>query len=311
MTSTLRFALLLLAISLSTSQVTTAQSLLSLYENPSEAELFDYCAWQFTEGADTTGLASIQAVFDAEESTTDQRTSAVLIDAGVQIAGDAKNEKACRKAFEKGAQKYEKEYTKQFKKLKKQDNIKWDQDEDIAAIQRKISLLWSEDQARRIVYSRHNQDRTVGPQLWTSALSRAYGARIDQTSTHYMKEVLEKYDWVDIHRFGGRISNHAWLLVQHADRDPEFQALALERMTPYLDNQGVSKSNYAYLFDRVAVNHDRKQLYGTQPIWECTDNGLELAPMEDPENVNERRAAFGMVPVEQSLAEMSRSVCGK
>jgi hypothetical protein len=82
-------------------------------------------------------------------------------------------------------------------------------------------------------------------------------------------------------------------------------------MTPYLENHGVSKSNYAYLFDRVAINHDRKQRYGTQPIWECKDNGLELAPLEDPDSVNERRAAFDMGPVEESLAAMSRSVCGK
>ena len=290
----------------------TAQPIASLFEAPQKAEQFNYCDWQFQQNADTTGLHLATTVLNTEEATTvAQRASAVLIDAGVKIAGAAKNEKSCRKAFSKGAQKYDRTFSKNLKKLSKKDKIKWSEDEAIADIQKKISALWAEDQARRIAYSSHNMDREIGAPLWTSALSRTYGAQIDHTSTAYMKEVLEKYDWVDIHRFGGRISAHAWLLVQHADRDPAFQALALERMTPYLENNGVSKSNYAYLFDRVAVNHDRKQRYGTQPIWECTDNGLELAPLEEPETVNERRAAFGMDTVESSLAAMSRSVCGK
>ena len=95
-----------------------------------------------------------------------------------------------------------------------------------------------------------------------------------------------------------------------ADSDPAFQQKALDRMTPYVETDGVSKGDYAYLWDRVAVNTDRKQRYGTQPTWECTtDNKLTLQPLEDPENVNKRRAEMGLGSVEESLADMAREVC--
>lgn len=289
-----------------------AQSLVPLLGMPEAAAAFDYCMWHHNGDADTTGLAAVALTFDDEENhTSAERAAAVLIDAGVKSAQASGSHKACVKSFDKGRKAYDKQFAKEHKKLLKRDKFDLSDDAAIAQVQQKISALWAEDQARRIAYSRFNKQREPGHELWRSALARAYGVLIDVTSTAYMKTVLDTYDWVDSHRFGGRISAHAWLLVQHADRDPAFQALALERMTPYLDNNGVSKSNYAYLFDRVAVNHDRKQRYGTQPTWECTDNGLVLAPLENPESVNERRATMGMGRVEDSLAEMTRAVCGK
>jgi len=125
-----------------------------------------------------------------------------------------------------------------------------------------------------------------------------------------MEGLLEEYGWIDIKRVRKKVSDHAWLLVQHADDHVEFQAKALARMEPYLKTGGVKAKNYAYLWDRVAVNTGRKQRYGTQPTWECTDGKLELEPLEDPENVNERRAKMGMNTVEDSLDYMALSVCG-
>ena len=102
----------------------------------------------------------------------------------------------------------------------------------------------------------------------------------------------------------------AWLLVQHADDHVELQSLALSRMEPYLKTGGVSKSNYAFLWDRVAVNSGEKQRYGTQPTWECTAEGkLTLQPLEDPDNVNARRKTMGLGSVEDGLEDMARNVC--
>jgi hypothetical protein len=97
--------------------------------------------------------------------------------------------------------------------------------------------------------------------------------------------------------------------VQHADDDPDFQTLALGRMEPYLKSGRVKPANYAFLWDRVAVNTGKKQRYGTQPTWECTDGKLELQPLEDPDNVNKRRAAMNMDTAEEGLENMARGVC--
>jgi len=124
-----------------------------------------------------------------------------------------------------------------------------------------------------------------------------------------MKGLLETYDWIDIKRFGKKVSAHAWIIVQHADDDPEFQAEVLRKMEPYLKSEGIKPSNYAFLWDRVAVNMGRKQRYGTQPTWECENGKLTLEPLEDPENVNARRKQMDMDTVEEGLKKMARGIC--
>ena len=58
-------------------------------------------------------------------------------------------------------------------------------------------------------------------------------------------------------------SNAAWLLVQHADEDKPLQRLALQKLEAAVRKGEASKSNLAYLTDRVRVNAGQKQVYGT------------------------------------------------
>jgi len=83
-------------------------------------------------------------------------------------------------------------------------------------------------------------------------------------------------------------------------------------MGKYLDNDEVRKADYAYLWDRVAVNHDREQRYGTQPNWDCNEDGtLNFMPMEDPANVDARRSEMGLGPAQEELDRMAEFVCGQ
>ena len=50
-----------------------------------------------------------------------------------------------------------------------------------------------------------------------------------------------------------------------------------------------------YLTDRVLVGEGKPQRYGTQ--LENKDGKLTPYPLEDPENVDERRRAIGMSPL--------------
>jgi hypothetical protein len=54
------------------------------------------------------------------------------------------------------------------------------------------------------------------------------------------------------------------------------------------------------LEDRVLVGEGKKQLYGSQVV--AGPDGLpRLHPIEDPENVDERRRAIGLPPLEEYL----------
>jgi hypothetical protein len=93
----------------------------------------------------------------------------------------------------------------------------------------------------------------------------------------------------------------AWLLVQHADRDVAFQTEMLRILEPLVPARETAQSNYAYLHDRVAVNSGRPQRYGTQG--RCTAAGVwEPREVEQPEQLDERRAAVGLGPEADYIA---------
>jgi hypothetical protein len=84
-------------------------------------------------------------------------------------------------------------------------------------------------------------------------------------------------------------SNNAWLIAQHADRNPLFQVKCLPLLKAAVDAGQANPSNYAYLYDRVQVATGRKQLYATQST---SNNGLvegNFYPIEDESNVQKRR----------------------
>jgi len=85
----------------------------------------------------------------------------------------------------------------------------------------------------------------------------------------------------------------AWLLVQHADADPEFQAYCLELMKDAYESGEVRGQDLAYLTDRVLVNQGKKQLYGTQ-FWTPPGGKIQPRPIEDEAKLDERRSKMGL-----------------
>ena len=90
-------------------------------------------------------------------------------------------------------------------------------------------------------------------------------------------------------------------MVQHADKDVPFQKDVLAKMKPLADAGEVSMTDYAYLYDRVAVGEHRKQRYGTQ-----FDEHQQPQPIEDEPNVDARRKAAGMGTMDEYRAQMRK-----
>lgn len=119
---------------------------------------------------------------------------------------------------------------------------------------------------------------------------------LDQKNTARMKEIVDKIGWPTVSKVGKEVSEMAWLLVQHADHDVEFQKRCLQLMREKPEEE-VSMSDSAYLEDRIRVNEGKPQIYGTQFYGEGANYGPR--PIEDPENVNERRKKLGMESLEE------------
>jgi hypothetical protein len=138
-------------------------------------------------------------------------------------------------------------------------------------------------------------DAMNGKTEWDSA--------VDIENTNYLKKVIKKVGWPTTSVVGQEASQAAWLLVQHADHDPTFQADCLKLMNK-LPKGEVSLINIAYLEDRVRVANNKPQLYGTQFYQEGDTFGPR--PIEDSENLDNRRKKVGLEPFKDYEAKMQQ-----
>ncbi len=127
---------------------------------------------------------------------------------------------------------------------------------------------------------------------------------VDAENTAFMKGVIAKHGWPGKSLVGAEAAAAAWLLVQHADHDPEFQTQALEHVKTAFKTGDATGQQLAYLTDRVLLKQGKKQLYGTQFVGMGAD--AKPAPIEDEANVDQRRKEVGLPPL-ADYARMLRS----
>ncbi len=125
---------------------------------------------------------------------------------------------------------------------------------------------------------------------------------VDHRNTEQLKVIVDEIGWPSISRVGYDGSSNAWLLVQHADHDPEFQKRCLELMKLEPEAE-VSKRDIAYLEDRIATGDGRPQIYGTQ-FHTNSDGQLEPLPILDPDNVDRRRKEMGLETLSENQRRM-------
>jgi hypothetical protein len=127
---------------------------------------------------------------------------------------------------------------------------------------------------------------------------------VDRDDLAWMKEIIAKHGWPGKSLVGKPGADAAWLLVQHADTDRDFQELCLKKMKEMPQGE-VEGRHIAYLTDRILIGRGKKQVYGTQGKWE---NGKIVAsPIEDEAHVDDRRKAVGLEPLAEYLKQMEKA----
>lgn len=107
-----------------------------------------------------------------------------------------------------------------------------------------------------------------------------------------LKNFLSQVTFIDITRFGWLAAHSAWLIVQHANHDVEFQEGYLKLMEANLDE--VIVEDYARLIDRIKINKGLPQVYGTQFNPETLNTDYTPFPIDDEENLDKRRKDLGL-----------------
>lgn len=91
---------------------------------------------------------------------------------------------------------------------------------------------------------------------------------------------------------GDELSNVAFYVIQHAPAKRQDQYLPLVKDAAM--RREISFDLYGYLVDRIRMFRNEKQLFGTQTIYNSKTKKMELYPIEDISNIDERRRKMGM-----------------
>ena len=162
---------------------------------------------------------------------------------------------------------------------------------EILDLQTHLKLMVDEDQAARKKYDGEAMQK------------------VDAKNYPEIVRIYERYGWPRVSLVGEEAAGNYWLLVQHADAHKDFQSKLLPELKRAADEGDASKTDYAYLYDRVMVGVDKPQRYGTQG-GACNKGKIEMRPIDDPAGLAERRKELHLMPMNQ-YEEILSSMCAR
>jgi hypothetical protein len=145
---------------------------------------------------------------------------------------------------------------------------------------------------RKELLRRADRDQQARRNVGDAPTSQEWDAveAVDRENCAWLQDVVNECGWPGIDLVGPEGAHAAWLIAQHAPLDLQRRWLPL--LADAVKHRDAAAVNLAYLQDRVRCREHQPQRYGTQ--WRAQDGQQRLQPLEDPDEVNNLRAALDM-----------------
>jgi hypothetical protein len=115
-----------------------------------------------------------------------------------------------------------------------------------------------------------------------------------------VKKILDTRGWIGEDIIGNFGNLALFLVIQHSTLETQEKYLPMMREAVKRGN--ASPSNLALLEDRVALGEGKKQIYGSQIGSDEVTGEAIILPLEDPDNVDKRRAEVGLEKLQDYLS---------
>jgi len=125
--------------------------------------------------------------------------------------------------------------------------------------------------------------------------------KIDSINLQKIENILDKKGWVGKDLVGEQASMTIFLVIQHSDLETQKKYLPMMREAVKKGN--ANAANLALLEDRIAIWEGRKQIYGSQLYYDEKKGKYFVSPIEDPDNVDKRRAEVGLGPISEYVKD--------
>ncbi len=130
---------------------------------------------------------------------------------------------------------------------------------------------------------------------------------VDELNRNELKLIFKEYGFPTKDLIGRDAMQGVFLIIQHADRDKEWQKNQLPNLEIAAKKGDLPKQNYAFLYDRIKVNEGSPQRYGSQFENVDREKGItQLRETEKIEHLDDRRREMGMMPIDMYRRLMLR-----
>lgn len=137
--------------------------------------------------------------------------------------------------------------------------------------------------------------------------TRRHFDRIDGENTRRLRAIFAQMTWGELRDISPNAAEQSFSLISHSD-DIDFKKDMAAQFEPLAREGIIPGERYANLVDDIALSENSGQVYGMN--FECHHGVYQPKPVIDPANLNARRAAIGLSPIEQYAAE-SRALYGE
>lgn len=147
-------------------------------------------------------------------------------------------------------------------------------------------------------YDRNQMDEVAarfgGDSLQMKALFR-HMKLTDSLNLIEVERILTRYGWLSSSKIGPDANRTLFMVIQHADLVAQEKYVPM--MTEAVKQGSLKASSFALLQDRMALNKGQKQIYGSQVAWNMKTNHYSVMAIDNPDQVDQRRAKVGLVPL--------------
>jgi hypothetical protein len=155
-----------------------------------------------------------------------------------------------------------------------------------------LDTVHMEDQKYRMqiegIEKQYGRDSKEMKDLWRTIQEK------DSINHIKVTKILDEYGWLGADVIGDKGNRTLFLVIQHADYNSQLKYLPMMREA--VKNKKANASALALLEDRVALRGGKKQVYGSQ-VGRFESGEYYVQPLEDPDNVDKRRAEVGLSPL--------------
>jgi hypothetical protein len=166
---------------------------------------------------------------------------------------------------------------------------------------KQLDSIRHDDQAYReqleSIQNRYGGDSKEMKDLWRIMAEK------DSLNRIKVEIILNKYGWLGKDVIGEDGNTTLFLVIQHSDIATQEKYLPMMREA--VKNGNAKASSLALLEDRIALRQGKRQIYGSQVAWSMITNEYYVLPLDDPDNVDKRRAKVGLQPLSDYLGNFN------